>query len=149
MTTSPPPDRWALYFRAAQAKDLMTTGIVSVRGNATLDEAIRLMTERGLSAVPVINEAGRPSGVLSRTDILVHSRELQHSTATGTAAEAAATRVSDHMTPAIFTVPLDMPARDVIRHMVQMNVHQLFVIDQDDSLLGVINALDILRHAEP
>jgi predicted transcriptional regulator len=146
MTTSTPADRWALCFTAAQARDLMTGGLVSVRGSATLDEAIRLMTERGLSAVPVINQAGRPCGVLSRTDVLVHSRETSHSVARG-AAEGAA-RVSDHMTPAIFTVPLEMPARDVIRHMVQMNVHQLFVTDKDDSLLGVINALDVLRHAE-
>ena len=34
--------------------------------------------DRGFSAAPVIDAAGRPVGVLSRTDLLVHEREQTH-----------------------------------------------------------------------
>src|SRR3954463_12261710 len=106
--------RWALSFSAERASDLMTPSVVSVHGSATLADALRVMTDRAVSAVAVINEAGRPVGVLSRTDILVHERE---SRARGGGAQPGAIRVSDLMTPAVFTVPPHMPGRDVVRHL--------------------------------
>ena len=50
------------------------------------------------------------------------------------------------MTPAIFTVPLETPAREVIRRMLQLKVHHLFVVDEELALVGVISPLDVLRH---
>ncbi len=40
-----------------------------------MSEAVLLLTDRGFSAAPVIDDAGRPVGVVSRTDLLVHDRE--------------------------------------------------------------------------
>ena len=57
------------------AADLMTPNPVSVSDEATIREAVALLTDRGISAAPVIDEAGRPVGVLSRADVLVHDRE--------------------------------------------------------------------------
>src|SRR5262249_38997375 len=64
-----------LVLSAETAADLMTPNPVSLRAYATLKEAIVLLTDKGFSAAPVIDEAGRPVGVLSRSDILVHDRE--------------------------------------------------------------------------
>jgi CBS domain-containing protein len=50
------------------------------------------------------------------------------------------------MTPAIFTVSLKTPAREVIRRMLELKVHHLFVIDEDQAPVGVISPLDVLRH---
>src|SRR4051794_12856213 len=70
-TTAPP----LLCLRADTAVDLMTPNPVSIREDATVREAIGLLIDRGYSAAPVIDNAGRPVGVLSRTDVLVHERE--------------------------------------------------------------------------
>src|SRR5207302_6938674 len=64
-----------LRLRAETAADLMTANPVSVREDASLKEAIALLIDRGYSAAPVIDRAGRPVGVLSRTDVIVHDRE--------------------------------------------------------------------------
>src|SRR2546421_9121985 len=64
-----------LVLQADTAQDLMTPNPVSIRDTATVQEAIALLTDRGFSAAPVIDEAGRPVGVLSRSDILIHQRE--------------------------------------------------------------------------
>src|SRR5262249_28902177 len=45
---------------AETAADLMMTSPVSLRADATLGEAVALLTDRGFSAAPVIDEAGRP-----------------------------------------------------------------------------------------
>ena len=53
----------------------MTPNPVSIREELTVHEAVVFLTERRISAAPVINEAGRPVGVVSEADILRHDRE--------------------------------------------------------------------------
>jgi CBS domain-containing protein len=53
----------------------MTPNPVSVEEKALVSEAVVLLTERGFSAAPVIDEAGRPIGVVSRINLLIHERE--------------------------------------------------------------------------
>ena len=62
---------------AASAADLMGPTLVSIEADATVDEAVDLLIAKGYSAAPVIDEAGRAVGVLSRSDLLVHSRGAQ------------------------------------------------------------------------
>jgi CBS domain-containing protein len=154
---------------ADTAADLMVSNPVSIRGDATVREAIEMLTDHGFSAAPVIDEAGRPLGVLSRADILVHDRE--RGTRTGAAAyyeqadltteagerlgpgfhvEAVdTTLVRDIMTPAVFSVRPSTPAASVVEQMVELKVHRLYVVEQDGTLVGVITALDLVRHLRP
>jgi CBS-domain-containing membrane protein len=70
-----------LMLGAVTAADLMTANPVSIRQQANVREAIKLLIDRRVSAAPVVDEAGRPVGVLSQTDILVHDRErVEHVT---------------------------------------------------------------------
>src|SRR5205823_15053310 len=55
------------------------------------------------------------------------------------------TRVADVMTPVVFSVRPDAPARQVIEELLNLRVHRLFVIDRDGVLVGVIAMSDILR----
>ena len=53
------------------------------------------------------------------------------------------------MTPAVFAVSPDAPARRVVEEMLALRVHRLFVVDQSGFLVGVISAMDILRNLAP
>ena len=64
-----------LTLNAETAADLMTPNPLSIRQNATVKEAAAFLTDRGISAAPVIDNAGRAVGVLSRADIVVHHRQ--------------------------------------------------------------------------
>src|SRR4051812_2046271 len=57
------------------AADLMTANPVSLRATLTAREALAFLLDRGITGAPVTDEAGRPLGVLSQTDLLVHDRE--------------------------------------------------------------------------
>ncbi|MCI0464259.1 MAG: CBS domain-containing protein [Gemmataceae bacterium] len=57
---------------ARTAADLMTPNPLSIRHSATVSEATAFLAGRGISAAPAIDEAGRPVGVVSSTDILIH-----------------------------------------------------------------------------
>ena len=156
-------------FEMLRAKDLMALNPVSIRRDAGIREALELLTDRGFGAAPVIDEAGRPIGVISRTDILIHEREcVRHAPVAGLGesgrdctewdlfpdpswAEGFSIEVTDPttvgevMTPAIFTVALDTPAREVVRRMLDLKVHHLFVSDGEMALVGVISPLDVMR----
>lgn len=163
-TTSP------IRLWAETAADLMVSNPVSIRDDALLREALVLLTNKAFSAAPVIDRAGRPVGVLSRSDILVHDREnVEHVPSRVASFEedelgrAAAekmstgfrvenvdkTRVRDLMTPVVFSVRPDTPAAKVITEMLGLHVHRLFVVDASGVMVGVISALDVLRHLRP
>ncbi|MER6250410.1 CBS domain-containing protein [Streptomyces sp. NPDC001584] len=52
------------------AKDLMTAPALTVRPDATLAQAARLMAERRIKRLPVVDSAGTLKGIVSRTDLL-------------------------------------------------------------------------------
>ena len=153
-----------LMLNADTAGELMTRNPISINQNATLHEALALFTTKGFGVAPVIDKAGRPVGVLSCSDIIVHDRENpEHlvpavETSPMTTADGESirrgfqvenvntTRVADMMTPAIFSVTPETPAPDVIAEMLRLHVHHMFVVDRTGTLVGVISPLDILRN---
>jgi CBS domain-containing protein len=158
-----------LSLQAETAADLMHTKPVSIRDDATIQEAIAMLTDKGFSAAPVIDGAGRPVGVVSRSDILTHDRErvdylapvpdyyeeeLSVARRTGERPEGFQlvnvdrTLVREIMTPVVFSVNPGTLARKVVQEMLSLKVHRLFVVDHDGVLVGVISATDILEHLE-
>ena len=136
-----------LVLEEKKAAELMTPSPVSIREGATVHEAVELLTRRGISGAPVIDAAGRPVGVVTREDILVHDREVVDCVApAGVEDSAGADRVRDIMTPVVFCVSPDAPASRVVREMIELKVHRLFVVDEIGTLVGVISVLDVLRH---
>jgi len=140
----------------------MTPNPLSIRESATVREAVAFLIDRGISGAPVIDEAGRPVGVLSQTDLLIHDREaVEHLAAPEVDCgsplprkwwdefqieKVDATPVSELMTPAVFSVSMHASAWSVVEEMRELNVHRLFVIDGKGVLVGVVTAMDVLRH---
>jgi CBS-domain-containing membrane protein len=153
-----------LTLRAETAADLMTRNPVSIAVDAPVQEAVAFLTEKGFSTAPVIDWAGRAVGVVSCTDILVHDREkVEYAASTlkysarselelATVGEKGLldgfhdiARVSDIMTPAVFSVTPETPAERVVNDMLALKVHHLFVVDNQGILIGVISPIDVLK----
>lgn len=153
-------------FLARLASELMTSSVISISENASVREAMATLIDRGFSGAPVVNAAGRPIGVLSQSDILIHDRnnivfakpvpDYYHvadltravgEPVSGFQVEAVdRTTVRDMMTPIVFSIPPDSTAGEVIAEMLRLHVHRLFVTDSDGVLVGVIAMSDIVRH---
>jgi CBS domain-containing protein len=117
----------------------MHSGPVSLAANATVTEATTFLTERGYGAAVVIDDAGHPLGVVTKTDVLVHARQRRPGL------EPDDTLVTEFMTPAVFAVRPDTPARSVVEQLLALNVHHLFVADPAGIIIGVISPVDVLR----
>ena len=128
-----------LSLRANTAADLMTPGPVSLASTSTVAEATTFLTERAFGAAVVIDDAGHPLGVVTKTDVLVHAR--QHKPGL----EPDDTPVTEFMTPAVFSVRPDTPARSVVEQLLTLNVHHLFVADTAGVIIGVISPIDVLK----
>ena len=66
-----------IVHHAAQAKaagvtagDLMTSPAVTIGPDETVEHAARLLYDRKVKRLPVVDPAGRPIGIISRTDVL-------------------------------------------------------------------------------
>src|SRR5215468_7886135 len=53
-----------------QAIDVMTSEVISVDENATVPAVARLLAERGISAVPVVDKDNQVIGMVSEGDLL-------------------------------------------------------------------------------
>ena len=58
------------YLRAKTAGEVMSTNIVTVQEDAPIDEAIRLMLERAIKRLPVVDSEGKYKGMVSRDSLL-------------------------------------------------------------------------------
>ena len=56
--------------RGITAGDLMTTAVVAVRPDDTVERAARLMYDRGVKRLPVTDAQGHLVGIISRADVL-------------------------------------------------------------------------------
>src|SRR5690349_14935950 len=128
-----------LTLKAATAAEIMTAGPTSLHSTATVEEATKFLTERAFGAAVVIDEAGHAIGVVTKTDVLVHARQRKHSL------EPDDTPVTEFMTPAVFSVRPDTPARSVVEQLLALNVHHLFVADAAGVITGVISPIDVIR----
>jgi CBS domain-containing protein len=142
---------------------VMTPNPLSICDEASVREAVVFLLEKAVSGAPVIDVAGRPVGVVTQTDLLVHEREkgkypspyhdaidpgaaaTKHLREQLQTARMDRTLVRDVMTPIVFTVRLDTPVGKVIEDLIGLKVHRVFVVDETGILVGVVSALDILR----
>jgi CBS domain-containing protein len=156
--------------RGEMAADLMTSNPISIAETMTVREAAAVLTDRAISAVPVTDDAGRPVGVLTHTDITRFERQrvtmlpenvdrFAHDERRLTSGENLPagfeiemvdnTPVSEIMTPAVFSVREIAPIETVLGEFLKHKVHHLFVTDESDVLVGVISTFDLLRLLKP
>jgi CBS domain-containing protein len=156
-----------LVLAPCSVSELMTDNPLSIPSDATALEAVQLLTARRFSAAPVINEAGHPVGVVSRSDLLKGllvlkdiDRSLEDdwfqcgnmiSDDTSVSVknwnpQLDVVTVSEIMTPLVIGLAPDDSIERAVELMLTEQVHRLFVMDDDGVLIGVISTFDILRN---
>ena len=133
----------------ATVKDVMTTEVVAVRRETTFKEMAAVLRRYRVSALPVVDDAGRVIGVVSEADLLAKEALADP----GVAAEllrhqdirkAQGLTAGDLMTrPAVTAAPGD-PVEQAARMMHFMRVKRLPVIDSGGQLVGIVSRSDVL-----
>ena len=139
------------------ARDLMTPDVVSVPPETPVLAVARLLSERGISAVPVLGPAGEVLGVVTEAD-LIRRLAGQEDAKPGwfaslfvdPAAEAErfakthGVRAQDIMTETVLTVSEGDTAAHIAHLMEERNIRRVFVVT-DGRLRGIVSRADLLR----
>lgn len=140
------------------AMDVMTTGVVTVSPDMSVQELAKLLSERGISGVPVV-ENDRVVGIVSEGDLL-------HRAETGTERRTARRRwrwfdstpeeeardyvkshgrkVSEIMTRQVITVSDDTDLAEVAALMESKRVKRV-PVTHDGKLVGIISRANLVR----
>lgn len=131
-----------------QARDVMSTELISVTPATSLVEFARLCLREDLSGAPVLDEEGRLSGIVSKTDLLwgllkdLASEEGEPSLRMPLRGQPHA-RVEDVMRTDVLVVAPATPAAEIAKRMVRDRIHRVLVIEED-RVVGLITSLDLL-----
>ena len=139
-----------------KVRDVMTSQVVSVRPATHLKDLARLLSERRISGVPVVDEDGELVGMVSEADLVAKQvgRPLSRRTpldwifgerpSPWEQRTRAATTVGQAMTAPAITVGADRPLREAAALMVDRGVNRLPVIESG-RLVGIITRADLVR----
>ena len=126
--------------------EVMTTPVVTVRPDASLKEAVELLAEHGVTALPVVDEHDELVGMISEADVLLdaflpdpraHERPVQIS-----AGPPMAT-VSQVMSRHLLTVPATADLATAAELMVGTVVKSLPVL-ADERVVGIVSRRDLI-----
>jgi CBS domain-containing protein len=140
-----------------KVKDIMTTPVVSAQPDMTVEQAIRLMLQRHISGLPVMENGGRLVGIVTEGDFLRRGetgtqrhrpRWLQLLIGPGRLAEeytrSHGRKVRDVMTATPLTVVEETPLAQVVALMEKHRVKRLPVM-RGERVVGIISRANLLH----
>jgi CBS domain-containing protein len=116
------------------AADLMTTDVTTVSPETTMELAIELLLERGVSGLPVVDADGRVLGVITEFAMLAVAYDPV----------IRADPVRLHMTKPVIVVDKTTPVGRVADLMLLHRIRRV-PVTRDGRLLGLISRRDVLR----
>jgi CBS domain-containing protein len=134
---------------AITAGAAMRPSPVTLRPADTLGQATRTMREGGWKRLPVVDDAGRLVGILSRADVLRAVADAFPRASGDGSAQAGARTVADVMRADAPVVRSDAPLHEVVDAVAATRLNRAVVVDADGRVAGVVTDADVLRSAEP
>lgn len=143
-----------------KAKDIMTREIITVYPDTEVVQAAKLMLDKHISGLPVVDKEGHVKGIICQSDLMAQQRKIpvpsffilldgaisltSPQQIENEIRKMSAVKVSEAMTPDPITVDTETGLEDIATLMVKHNIHTLPVLDQG-WLVGVIGKEDVLR----
>ena len=112
--------------------------IVSITPSESLENAARLLTEKRIGAVVVLDRRGKLCGILSERDIV-------RAIADKGLAAALTMRVEDMMTKEVRTCQPSEPVKDLMKMMTLRRHRHVPVVDASGELVGVVSIGDAVK----
>jgi CBS domain-containing protein len=139
-----------------KAADLMTSFVVTVRPDATIEYAAQLMLQYRISGLPVTDSDGTVLGIVTESDLLRraeagtekrHPRWVSFLIGPGRLAQeyvhSHGRKVGEVMTERVFSVTPETPLADLVGLMEKKRVKRVPVVDQG-RLVGIVSRADVM-----
>jgi CBS domain-containing protein len=140
-----------------QAKDIMTRSVATVEAGETVMHAIRLMLQKGISGLPVVDGSGRLVGILTEGDLLRRAetgterrrpRWMEFLLGPGRLADeythTHGRKVQEIMTVEPATVTEGTPLEEIVHLMEKRQIKRVPVV-RDRQLVGIVSRANLLH----
>ena len=147
-----------------KVKDIMTKNLITVSPEMEIANAAKLLLEKSINGVPVVDRKGNLVGILCQSDLIAQEKRLPLPSLftlldgfiplssmkhfEKEVQKISATTVAHAMTPNPVTVRPETSLEEVATIMVERNFHTLPVVDKG-KLLGIVGKEDILKTLIP
>src|ERR1700756_3307333 len=144
-----------------RATDVMVRDVVTVRPDTDIADAIKLLAEHDVSALPVHDAAGNLVGMLSEAD-LIHRVEIGAekrrpwwveavtgaSTLAAEFAKSHGKKVGEVMTTGVIAVLEDTPLSEIAAVLERNQIKRVPVV-RDGKLIGIVSRVKLIQALAP
>lgn len=146
-----------------KASDVMTSPVREVHVWDSIHDVAKIFEEERIGSALVVDMDGVAMGVITTTDLARYQRERANLLMTEKDKHAALSEVmpgkagpsgfhlepeevtiEQWMTPMVFDVRPETPLAGVVRKMVKLGLHHIFVADHAKKVKGIITTFDVL-----
>ncbi len=139
-------------------KEIMNRDVVTINAAGTIHEALLLMEENRVSTLPVVDNHDHCVGILSTSDLVDMTRDVDDDVYELDHADSAGQRylveklihsmgsesIQSFMSETVATVPADASLISATRRMLKEQIHHLPIIDGEGRLVGIVSTMDLL-----
>ncbi|WP_432736228.1 CBS domain-containing protein [Maridesulfovibrio sp. FT414] len=143
-----------------KAKDIMTSGALTLEPESDVATAAKLLLEKHLNGVPVVDQEGKLVGVICQSDLVAQQKSVSmpslftildgfisftsNEDLEREVNKIAATKVAHAMTPNPVTITPETGIEQIADLMVERKLYTLPVVE-DGKLVGVVGKEDVLK----
>lgn len=116
-----------------RAADVMTRNPVAIKGEDTIEEALKIFEKVPYRVLPVVDNYGRPISTIKLEDIATSPKRMMKMPVSAVYSEIP------------LTVNPSTPLEEVVSMITETGKDHVFVVDDDYRLVGVIAGIDIAK----
>lgn len=146
--------RNAFFPRHLMVRDVMTANPQSVSVSDPLDAVARLLLSSIFSGLPVVDETGRPVGLITQGDLISKGglplriglmAEADHQQRAELLNVLSLRTAAEVMTTPVLLIAEDRPVSEAVETMLARSIKRLPVVDRSGRLTGMLSRLDIFK----
>jgi CBS domain-containing protein len=136
----------------------MVSPVVTASESATVQEVAKLLIDRRISAVPVVNAAGKLTGIVTESDLMRRAEigtERQYSwwlslladarTLASDYVKSRATNVKDIMTRNVKTAAPDTPLHEIAELFEKNHIKRVPIVNGNGEMVGIVSRANIIQ----
>ena len=144
-----------------KVRDIMTQEVLTVRAETSVNDVAKLLGQRDISGVPVVNDQQHVIGIITELDLIVRNTRLEMphfievldwgriplerpSHLRERLKHILGTEARDVMTAKVTTIGPDAEVEDLAELMVKQRVNPVPVIDAQGGLIGIVSRADLV-----
>ncbi|MGI5891653.1 MAG: CBS domain-containing protein [Bacillota bacterium] len=143
-----------------KAKNIMTKEVITVKGDASIEEIAKTFVDNHISGVPVVDDDNKVIGIVTEGD-LIHQKAVPRLPGILSIMGAfiyfqgrelyeedfkklSALNAFDIMTPNVITIPKHMKISEIASIIIDKKINRLPVV-RNGKLIGIVSREDIVR----